>query len=142
MRSHKFKKLLGTEPFWTFRCRFAWQAQGIVHLVKSFVAVSTTTTPLSHYTTLHSNALHHAHFHYTLCICEYNYNYTTLHTAHDATLHNTNYSYNCNYSHNYNNNYITLHYTNITITTACHYSTLRYTTLITLHYTLQHTRLH
>ena len=21
--------------FWTFRCRFAWQAQGIVHLVKS-----------------------------------------------------------------------------------------------------------
>jgi hypothetical protein len=25
----------GTEHFWTFRCRFAWQAQGIVHLVKS-----------------------------------------------------------------------------------------------------------
>jgi len=22
------------EHFWTFRCRFAWQAQGIVHLVK------------------------------------------------------------------------------------------------------------
>jgi len=29
------KKLRGTEHFWTFRCRFAWQAQGIVHLVKS-----------------------------------------------------------------------------------------------------------
>ena len=29
------KKLTGTEHFWTFRCAFAWQAQGIVHLVKS-----------------------------------------------------------------------------------------------------------
>ena len=29
------KKPRGTEHFWTFRCRFAWQAQGIVHLVKS-----------------------------------------------------------------------------------------------------------
>ena len=29
------KRLRGTERFWTFRCRFAWQAQGIVHLVKS-----------------------------------------------------------------------------------------------------------
>ena len=25
----------GSEHFWTFRCRFAWQAHGIVHLVKS-----------------------------------------------------------------------------------------------------------
>ena len=31
----KCKKLTGTENFWTFRCRFAWQAQGIVHLAKS-----------------------------------------------------------------------------------------------------------
>ena len=30
-----YKKLRGTEHFWTFRCRFAWQAQGIVHLGKS-----------------------------------------------------------------------------------------------------------
>ena len=29
------KKLTGTEHFWTFRCAFAWQAQGIVHLGKS-----------------------------------------------------------------------------------------------------------
>ena len=29
------KQLRGTEHFWTFRCRFAWQEQGIVHLVKS-----------------------------------------------------------------------------------------------------------
>ena len=34
-RSHECKKLTGTEHFWTFRCAFAWQAQGIVHLVKS-----------------------------------------------------------------------------------------------------------
>ena len=34
-RSQKCKKLRGTEHFWTFRCCFAWQAQGIVHLGKS-----------------------------------------------------------------------------------------------------------
>ena len=34
-RSQKCKKLRSTEHFWTLRCRFAWQAQGIVHLVKS-----------------------------------------------------------------------------------------------------------
>jgi len=33
--SKKIKKLKGSEHFWTFRCRFPWQAQGIVHLVKS-----------------------------------------------------------------------------------------------------------
>ena len=34
-RSLKCKKLRGSEHFLTFRCRFAWQAHGIVHLVKS-----------------------------------------------------------------------------------------------------------
>ena len=34
-RSQKCKALTGSEYFWTFRCRFAWQAQGIMHLVKS-----------------------------------------------------------------------------------------------------------
>ena len=34
-RSQNFQKLRGSGHFWTFRCRFAWQAQGIVHLVKS-----------------------------------------------------------------------------------------------------------
>ena len=29
------KKLKGSNHFWTFRCRFAWQAHGIAHLVKS-----------------------------------------------------------------------------------------------------------
>ena len=33
--SQKCKKLTGTEHFWTFRCAFTWQAQGIVHLGKS-----------------------------------------------------------------------------------------------------------
>ena len=32
--SQKCKKLRG-DDFWAFRCRFAWQAQGIGHLVKS-----------------------------------------------------------------------------------------------------------
>ena len=34
-RSQKCKKLTGSEHFWTFRCRFAWQAQWKVHRVKS-----------------------------------------------------------------------------------------------------------
>ena len=35
LRSQKCKKMRGMEHFWTFRCRFAWQAHGIVHPVKS-----------------------------------------------------------------------------------------------------------
>ena len=31
----KMLKTPGSDHFWTFRCRFAWQAQGIVHLLKS-----------------------------------------------------------------------------------------------------------
>ena len=53
--SEKCKKLRGTEHFWTFRCRFAWQAQGIVHLVKSdyincegFVAFPKTMAGVGH----------------------------------------------------------------------------------------------
>ena len=34
-RSQNVKNTRGSDHFWTFRCRFAWQAQGIVHLVKS-----------------------------------------------------------------------------------------------------------
>ena len=33
-RSQKCKKLMGSEHFWTFRCRFAWQAQGILWTVR------------------------------------------------------------------------------------------------------------
>ena len=81
-RSQKCKKLRGTEYFWTFRCRFAWQAQGIVHLGKKwakregFAAFSTTTTTTPHYTpihyatttttpSLHSTTLHSITLHYT-----------------------------------------------------------------------------
>ena len=39
-RSQQCKKLRGMEHFWTFRYRLAWQAQGIVHLVKSEQNVS------------------------------------------------------------------------------------------------------
>ena len=34
-RSQMLKNTRGSDHFWTFRCRFAWQAQGIVHFVKS-----------------------------------------------------------------------------------------------------------
>ena len=53
-RSQKCKQLKGTEHFRTFRCRFAWQAQGIVHLVKrwakceGFAACSKTMAGVGH----------------------------------------------------------------------------------------------
>ena len=34
-RSQNGESTRGSDHFWRFRCRFAWQAQGIVHLVKS-----------------------------------------------------------------------------------------------------------
>ena len=34
-RSQNVKSTRGSDHFWTFRCAFAWQAQGIVDLVKS-----------------------------------------------------------------------------------------------------------
>ena len=34
-RSQNIKNTRGSDHFWTFRCRSAWQAQGIVDLVKS-----------------------------------------------------------------------------------------------------------
>ena len=34
-RSQNVQNTRGSDHFWTFRCRFAWQAQGIVHHVKS-----------------------------------------------------------------------------------------------------------
>ena len=129
-RSQKCKKLRGTEHFWTFRCRFAWQAQGIVHLVKSGQNVrvcsifnynhhyttntTNTTNTTLHYATLHY-ILHYTTLHYTQLHYNYNYNYIPLHSAtlNYTTLH-----------------YITLHYTTF------HYTPLHYTTLhwMTLHH--------
>ena len=34
-RSQNVQNTPSSDHFWTFRCRFAWQAQGIVHLFKS-----------------------------------------------------------------------------------------------------------
>ena len=34
-RSENVQNTRGSDHFWRFRCRFAWQAQGIVHLFKS-----------------------------------------------------------------------------------------------------------
>ena len=34
-RSQNVKSTRGSDHFWTFRCGFAWQAQGIAHLLKS-----------------------------------------------------------------------------------------------------------
>ena len=68
-RSQNVQNTPCSDHFWRFRCRFAWQAQGIVHLVKSeekrecFVAFSTTTTTTSHYTPLHSTKLHYTTLH-------------------------------------------------------------------------------
>ena len=62
-RSQKWQKLRGTEHFWTFRCRFAWQAHGIVHPVKKwekredFVAYPKTMASVGHLTRIYKDAL-------------------------------------------------------------------------------------
>ena len=132
--AHFEVKMLNTpcsDHFWRFRYRFAWQAQGIVHLVKSeqklegFVAFPTTTTATPHYTPIHYTTLQlqlQLHLHYILL------HYTPLHyTA-------------LNYTQSH---YI--HYTTTTTTPSLHSTTLHSTTLhsitlnrTTLHYTPLH----
>ena len=120
-----------SDHFWEFRCRFAWQAQGIVHLVKSektwgFCSIFNYN---HHYTTLHSNTLHYTTTTTTITTTTTQLYSTTLHytplhyiTLHYATLH-----------------YTTLHYTTLHYTTR-HYLPLHYPTLhsTTLHYTTRH----
>ena len=69
-------------PLWTFRARFAWQAQEIVHLVKSEQNVRV----LSHFQL--QPPLHHTTLHYNY---NYNYTFTTFHyiTLRYTTLHYT-----------------------------------------------------
>ena len=118
------------DHFWTFRCRFAWQAQGIVHLVKSKQNVAKREGfdssfkynhqhPTLHYTTLRSAPLHYTSLHYTPVY------YTTLHHTplHYTTLHLT-----------------ALHYT--TLCTILPYATLHYTTPHFDHSTPHHTTPH
>ena len=117
-RSQKWKKLKGSEHFWMFGCRFAWQARGILHLAKSqqnmkvcssFSYKHRYTTP--HYTTTTTTST----LHYT------NYtDYTTLHYTPLQQLHYTTHT--------------ALHFTSL------HNTTLKYTTLqlqlqLQLHYT-------
>ena len=152
-RSQNVKNTRGSDHFWRFRCRFAWQAQGIVHLVKSeqnvrvlwhfqlqpplhYTPIHYTTLQLQlhlpyillHYTPLHCTALNYAQLHYTtLQYTTPTLHYTTLPstTLHYITLHYTPQHY--NYT-------TTLHYTKLHYTTL-HYTTLHYYTYITLHYT-------
>ena len=131
--------------FWTFRCRFAWQAQGIVDLIKSEQYLKVLyhfqlQPPLHHtilqHTTLqlqlhlHYIPLHYTALHYTTLELHYaTFHYTTLHYT---PLHFTTLKYTTLH-------YATLHYTTLHSTTL-HYTTLNYTTLhyITLHYATQH----
>ena len=57
----KCKDSRGMEHFWTFRCSYAWQAQGIVHLVKSEQNLKDwqqlQLQPPLHYIALHSTTL-------------------------------------------------------------------------------------
>jgi len=149
----KCSKHQGFGPLWRFRCRFGWQAQGIVHLVKSEQNVRVLwhfqlqpqlhhTTfqyatrqlqlhlryiPLRyttlHWTTLHSTTLHHTPLHSTPL------HYTTLHptTPHYTKLHYI--TLHITTLHSTTRRYITLHYTPL------HYTTFNYTTL---HYTTLH----
>ena len=131
-RSQNVKSTTCSHRFWTFRCRFAWQAQGTVDLVKKcakregFVTFSTTTTTTPHYTPIH----------YTTTIT------TTAPSLHSTTLHPTTLHYTT--LHSITLNYTQLHYTTLHYTTL-HYTTLHYTTLhyTTFHYTsLHYTTLH
>ena len=136
--------------------RFAWQAQGIVHLVKSEQNVRVLwhfqlQPPLNHttlqYTTPQLQLQLHLHYIPVHCtplqsptLHSITLNYATLHnttlhsiTLNYATLHNTT-------LHSTTLHYITLHYLPLHFTTL-HYTTLNYTTTTTattLHYTPLH----
>ena len=106
-RSQNVQSTPCTDHFWRFRCRFAWQAQGVVDLVKSEQNVRVLhfqLQPPLHHTTLQYITLQlQLHLHYILL------HYTPLHYT---AL-----------------NYTQLHYTTLQYTTL-RYTTLHYTTLI------------
>ena len=74
------KKTEGSDHFWTFKCCFAWQAQGIVHLVDYN---NTLQCIILHYATLHYTTLRYAPLQYTTLhvTLHYTLHYTTLHYA-------------------------------------------------------------
>ena len=130
-RSQHLKNTRGSDHFWTFRCRFAWQARGIVQLATSEqnVEVLSIFDYNHHYITLQYTPLH-----YTDSIT---FNYTTLPyiALHSTTLHYT--TLPSTTLHYITLHYATLHYT-ITTTTQLHYTTFQYTPYTTLHYTTLH----
>ena len=144
-RSQKCKKKRGSDHFWTFKCRFAWQAQGILHLVKSEQKVTVFCNSFNckyqcttrHYSTI---ALHYPNYNYS-------YNYTTWTTTTSTTttitlqcktLHYTRLNYTTLQLHLQLQVQVQLQLQHTTTTTTWHYTTLRYTNYITLHYTTPH----
>ena len=108
-RSQNVKNTRGSDHFWRFRCRFLWQAQGILHVGKS----EQNVRALKHFQ-LHP-PLHHTTHQYITLHYNYNYNYTFT-TFYYTTLHYTPLHYAAL-------NYTQLHYTTL------HYTTLHYITL-------------
>ena len=143
-RSQHVKNTRGSDHFWAFRCRFAWQARGIVQLVTSeqnegVLSIFNYNHHYTHYTTttttpslqFHNTTLHSITFNYTTLP------YITLHyiTTHYITLHYTTLP-------STTLHYITLHYTTLhhttPTTTQLHYTTFHYTPYTTLHHTTLH----
>ena len=130
-RSQNVKNTICSVHVWKLRCRFAWQAQGIVHLVKSEknlrVLWHLQLQPPLHHTTLQYTTLQlQLHLHYIPL------HYTTLHhtTLHYITLRYTTFHYTTLHYTTLQLHYIPLHYY-----TPLHYTQFRYTTL---HYTTLH----
>ena len=120
--SQNVKNTTCPDHFWTFRCRSAWQAQGIARLVKSEPTLTTTTITTT--TTLHYTILHKL-------------DYATLITVHYTTPHHTTLDYTTL-------PYITLRYTHYTTTNATaialhnNYSSTTLQLQLQLHYTTLH----
>ena len=72
-RSQSVQNTTCSRHFWRFRCRLAWQAQGIVHRVKS----EQNVVVLSHFQL--QPPLHHTTLQNTTLQYNYTFNYTTLH---------------------------------------------------------------
>ena len=128
-RSEHVQNTTCSRHFWRFRCRFACQAQGTVHFVKSEAKTwefcSIFNYNHHHYTTLHSNTLH-----YTTTTTTPSLHSTTLHST---TLHCTSITLNYATLHYTTFHYTSLHYTTLhnttTTTTQLHSTTLNYTPL-------------
>ena len=76
------KSTRGSDHFWMLRCRYAWQGQGIVHLVKRDENVRVLyhfqLQPPLHHTTLQYTTLLQIQLHYYNYNCNYNNNNTTF----------------------------------------------------------------